>query len=125
METKITTGEWITVDVGTPNGSFNKVVAMIGDVQGESICNITTRNGERAFENAKLIALAGNLAQQYPPDTWQSKLDENERMREALERIIKFTEQEIYFDDRIGIRQLASQALTNPESDNTPLGINL
>ena len=57
METNFTKGEWVGITVTTPNGFFERVTIK----DGESICNVTTRNSKRAKANAKLIAAAPDL----------------------------------------------------------------
>ena len=57
METNFTKGEWVGITVTTPNGFFERVTIK----DGESICNITTRNSKRAIANAKLIAAAPEM----------------------------------------------------------------
>ena len=57
METKFTKGEWVGITVTTTNGFFERVTIK----DGESICNVTTRNLKRAKANAKLIAAAPDL----------------------------------------------------------------
>ena len=57
METKFTKGEWVGITVTTPNGFFERVTIK----DGESICNVTTRNSKRAKANAKLIAAAPDM----------------------------------------------------------------
>lgn len=54
----ITQGKWIVKEVETHNGSFFKIIVE----NGESICNITTRNSERAKANAeKIVELINKL----------------------------------------------------------------
>lgn len=57
METIFTKGEWVGITVTTPNGFFERVTIK----DGESICNVTTRNSKRAIANAKLIAAAPEM----------------------------------------------------------------
>ena len=57
METKITKGEWKDIIVSNADGWFHRVIA----IEGESVCNIITRNTQRAQANAKLIAAAPEL----------------------------------------------------------------
>ena len=57
METNFTKGEWVGITVTTPNGFFERVTIK----DGESICNVTTRNSKRAKANAKLIAAAPEM----------------------------------------------------------------
>lgn len=57
METKFTKGEWKDIIVSSADGWFHRVIA----IEGESVCNITTRNTQRAQANAKLIAAAPDL----------------------------------------------------------------
>ena len=57
METNFTKGEWVGITVTTPNGFFERVTIK----DGESICNVTTRNSKRAKANAKLIAAAPDM----------------------------------------------------------------
>lgn len=56
-ELGITKGEVTPICVTTNAGSFYKVTG-----ESESVCNVTTRNGERACSNATLIADAFNSA---------------------------------------------------------------
>jgi hypothetical protein len=53
MEFKGSKGDWKIEEVFTTTGTFFKV---LGDI---SVCNITTRNQDIGYENAKLIADAG------------------------------------------------------------------
>ena len=57
METNFTKGEWVGITVTTPNGFFERVTIK----DGESICNVTTRNSKRAKANSKLIAAAPEM----------------------------------------------------------------
>lgn len=52
-----TKGKWDAQLVSTGNGSFYRV----GIFDGESVCNITTRNSDRALANTCLIAAAPEL----------------------------------------------------------------
>lgn len=54
MEFRGAKGVWEAQEVSTKTGTYLKVTVN----EGESICNITTRNQERQFANAKLIAAA-------------------------------------------------------------------
>ena len=54
----ITQGKWIVEEAWSTKGNYFKIIS----VNGESICNITTRNMERAEANAnKIVELINNL----------------------------------------------------------------
>ena len=54
----ITQGKWIVKEVETKKGIFFKIISE----DGESICNITTRNLIRAEQNAdKIVELINKL----------------------------------------------------------------
>lgn len=59
----ITQGKWIVKEIETTNGSYFKIVSENSSyAQGESVCNITTRNSARARANAdKIVELINNL----------------------------------------------------------------
>lgn len=46
-----------------------------------------------------------------PVDKWQSRTEENERMRSALEKITKIADVEIFWDERKLIREIVYNAL--------------
>ncbi len=60
IDHKHTKGNWGTEFVGSPGCNYYYKVTV---KNGESICNITTRNEERAHANAKIIEIAPALLQ--------------------------------------------------------------
>lgn len=87
---RITKGEW----------KINRYSETTVEVENRSIASTGIYSDNRNFEqvaienkaNAQFIAFCGNLAQLHDPETWQSKLDEHARMKEALEHCRKVFE---------------------------------
>ena len=74
-----------------------------------------------AKENAKLICLAGNLAQKFDPETWETRLTQFEEMKTALERISNM--EHCYDDASIyswmeSVIEIASEALASLTENN-------
>lgn len=83
----VTQGEIKAWEVFTQNGSFWRV-GVPND--GESVCNITTRNGERAEGNANLIAdsiTTYNKCGKLPSEL----MEEREEMKEIIATMTRFT----------------------------------
>lgn len=51
QENDFTNGDWLAEEIWKENGSFYRV-----KTKTETVCNITTRNSERAKQNANLIS---------------------------------------------------------------------
>ena len=97
MQTNFTKGEWVGITVTTPNSFFERVTIK----DGESICNVTTRNSKRAKANANLIAAA--------PDMFNA-------LEELLAQVKQFTAGNIgeqdYFRDEISNAKKAIKKAT-------------
>jgi len=111
----------------TTKGNWHATTQRSGDILIETleadICTLEmfddTDFDKEQIRNARLICIAGNLAQKFDPETWETHLTQFEDMKTALDKIRNvtinnFSSQEMFnLINMISSESLASLSETN------------
>ena len=109
----------------TTKGNWYSTAQRSGDILIETteadICTLEmfddTDFDKEQIQNAKIICIAGNLAQKFDPETWETRLTQFEEMKTALEKIANiynpFSNPDIEKSKETALKALASLTENN------------
>lgn len=87
----------------------NNGSVLIGDISKSA-------GKEQADENIKVIVIAGNLAQKFDPETWETRLTQFEQMKTALEKISEIGNKTA---EKIALKAIASLTENNEKQNES------